>query len=82
MKKTILSLVAVSVLFLAGCNNDSPTEQKIVEHVTANSIEIPDSVKTDIEAGTTRNAAKQDENTIKHSLMNLHKQYHQNLLKQ
>lgn len=65
MKKTILSLVAVSVLFLAGCNNDSPTEQKIVEHVTANSIEIPDSVKTDIEAGTTRNASKDDEETIK-----------------
>lgn len=68
MKKTILSLVAVSVLFLAGCNNDSPTEQKIVEHVTANSIEIPDSVKTDIEAGTTRNASKDDEETIKNFL--------------
>ena len=65
MKKIIFSLITVSVLFLAGCNNDSPTEQKIVEHVTANSIEIPDSVKTDIEAGTTRNASKDDEETIK-----------------
>ena len=65
MKKIIFSLITVSVLFLASCNNDSPTEQKIVEHVTANSIEIPDSVKTDIEAGTTRNASKDDEETIK-----------------
>ena len=65
MKKIIFSLITVSVLFLAGCNNDSSPEQKIVEHVTANSIEIPDSVKTDIEAGTTRNASKDDEETIK-----------------
>ena len=82
MKKIIFSLITVSVLFLAGCNNDSPTEQKIVEHVTVQSVKIPESVQNDIDSGTTRNAAKQDENTIKHSLMNLHKQYHQNLLKQ
>lgn len=65
MKKIIFSLITVSVLFLAGCNNESPAEQKIVEPVTANSIEVPKSVQNDIDSGTTRNAAKQDENTIK-----------------
>lgn len=65
MKKIIFSLITVSVLFLAGCNNDSSPEQKIVEPVTANSIEVPESVQNDIDSGTTRNAAKQDENTIK-----------------
>ena len=65
MKKIIFSLITVSVLFLAGCNNDSPVEQKIVEPVTANSIEVPTSVQSDIDSGTTRNAEKQDENTIK-----------------
>ena len=65
MKKIIFSLITVSVLFLAGCNNDSPVEQKIVEPVTANSIEVPKSVQSDIDSGTTRNAEKQDENTIK-----------------
>lgn len=65
MKKIIFSLITVSVLFLAGCNNDSPTEQKIVEHVTVQSVKIPESVQNDIDSGTTRNAAKQDENTIK-----------------
>lgn len=65
MKKIIFSLITVSVLFLAGCNNESPAEQKIVEPVTANSIEVPESVQNDIDSGTTRNAAKQDENTIK-----------------
>ena len=65
MKKIIFSLITVSVLFLAGCNNDSSPEQKIVEPVTANSIEIPESVQNDINSGTTRNAKKQDENTIK-----------------
>ena len=65
MKKIIFSLITVSVLFLAGCNNESPAEQKIVEPVTANSIEIPESVQNDIDSGTTRNAKKQDENTIK-----------------
>ncbi len=65
MKKIIFSLITVSVLFLAGCNNDSSPEQKIVEPVTANSIEVPKSVQSDIDSGTTRNAEKQDENTIK-----------------
>ena len=65
MKKIIFSLITVSVLFLAGCNNDSSPEQKIVEPVTANSIEVPKSVQNDIDSGTTRNAEKQDENTIK-----------------
>ena len=65
MKKIIFSLITVSVLFLAGCNNDSPVEQKIVEPVTANSIEVPKSVQSDIDSGTTRNAEKKDENTIK-----------------
>lgn len=65
MKKIIFSLITVSVLFLASCNNDSPPEQKIVEPVTANSIEVPKSVQSDIDSGTTRNAEKQDENTIK-----------------
>ena len=65
MKKIIFSLITVSVLFLASCNNDSSPEQKIVEPVTANSIEIPESVQNDIDSGTTRNAEKQDENTIK-----------------
>ena len=65
MKKIIFSLITVSVLFLAGCNNESPAEQKIVEPVTANSIEVPKSVQKDINSGTTRNAEKQDENTIK-----------------
>ena len=65
MKKIIFSLITVSVLFLASCNNDSPVEQKIVEPVTANSIEVPKSVQSDIDSGTTRNAEKQDENTIK-----------------
>ena len=65
MKKIIFSLITVSVLFLAGCNNDSPAEQKIVEPVTANSIEVPKSVQEEIDSGTTRNAEKQDENTIK-----------------
>lgn len=65
MKKIIFSLITVSVLFLAGCNNESPAEQKIVEPVTANSIEVPKSVQNDIDSGTTRNAEKQDENTIK-----------------
>ena len=51
--------------FLAGCNNDSSPEQKIVEPVTANSIEVPTSVQSDIDSGTTRNAEKKDENTIK-----------------
>lgn len=65
MKKIIFSLITVSVLFLAGCNNDSSPEQKIVEPVTANSIEVPKSVQSDIDSGKTRNAEKQDENTIK-----------------
>lgn len=65
MKKIIFSLITVSVLFLASCNNDSSPEQKIVEPVTANSIEVPKSVQSDIDSGTTRNAEKQDENTIK-----------------
>ena len=65
MKKIIFSLITVSVLFLAGCNNDSPTEQKIVEHVTVQSVKIPESVQSDIDSGTTRNAEKKDENTIK-----------------
>ena len=65
MKKIIFSLITVSVLFLASCNNDSSPEQKIVEPVTANSIEVPKSVQSDIDSGTTRNAKKQDENTIK-----------------
>ena len=65
MKKIIFSLITVSVLFLAGCNNESPAEQKIVEPVTANSIEVPKSVQNDIDSGTTRNAEKKDENTIK-----------------
>ena len=65
MKKIIFSLITVSVLFLASCNNDSSPEQKIVEPVTANSIEVPTSVQSDIDSGTTRNAEKQDENTIK-----------------
>ena len=65
MKKIIFSLITVSVLFLAGCNNDSPAEQKIVEPVTTNSIEVPTSVQSDIDSGTTRNAEKKDENTIK-----------------
>ena len=65
MKKIIFSLITVSVLFLAGCNNDSSPEQKIVEPVTANSIEVPKSIQSDIDSGTTRNAEKQDENTIK-----------------
>ena len=65
MKKIIFSLITVSVLFLAGCNNDSSPEQKIVEPVTANSIEVPTSVQSDIDSGTTRNAEKKDENTIK-----------------
>lgn len=65
MKKIIFSLITVSVLFLAGCNNDSSPEQKIVEPVTANSIEVPESVQSDIDSGTTRNAEKKDENTIK-----------------
>ena len=65
MKKIIFSLITVSVLFLASCNNDSSPEQKIVEPVTANSIEVPEIVQNDIDSGTTRNAKKQDENTIK-----------------
>ena len=65
MKKIIFSLITVSVLFLAGYNNDSSPEQKIVEPVTANSIEVPTSVQSDIDSGTTRNAEKKDENTIK-----------------
>ena len=65
MKKIIFSLITVSVLFLASCNNDSSPEQKIVEPVTANSIEVPKSVQSDIDSGTTRNAEKKDENTIK-----------------
>ena len=65
MKKIIFSLITVSVLFLASCNNDSSPEQKIVEPVTANSIEVPTSVQSDIDSGTTRNAEKKDENTIK-----------------
>ena len=65
MKKIIFSLITVSVLFLAGCNNESPAEQKIVEPVSANSIEVPKSFQNYIDSGTTRNAEKQDENTIK-----------------
>ena len=65
MKKIIFSLITVSVLFLASCNNESPAEQKIVEPVTANSIEVPKSVQSDIDSGTTRNAEKEDETTIK-----------------
>ena len=65
MKKIIFSLITVSVLFLASCNNDSSPEQKIVEPVTANSIKVPKSVQEEIDSGTTRNAEKQDENTIK-----------------
>ena len=60
MKKTILSLVAVSVLFLAGCNNDSPTEQKIVEHVTVQSVKIPESVQSRIANNEIKNAQKED----------------------
>ena len=65
MKKIIFSLITVSVLFLAGCNNESPAEQKIVEPVTANSIEVLKSVQNDIDSGTTRNAEKEDKETIK-----------------
>ena len=64
MKKIIFSLITVSVLFLAGCNNDSPVEQKIVEPVTANSIEVPKSIQSDIDSGTTRNAKEDDKDTI------------------
>lgn len=64
MKKIIFSLITVSVLFLASCNNDSSPEQKIVEPVTANSIEVPKSVQNDIDSGTTRNAKEDDKDTI------------------
>ena len=64
MKKTILSLVAVSVLFLAGCNNDSPTEQKIVEHVTVQSVKIPESVQSGIANNEIKNAQKEDQTVI------------------
>lgn len=64
MKKTILSLVAISVLFLAGCNNDSPTEQKIVEHVTVQSVKIPESVQSRIANNEIKNAQKKDQTVI------------------
>lgn len=64
MKKTILSLVAISVLFLAGCNNDSPTEQKIVEHVTVQSVKIPESVQNGIANNEIKNAQKEDQTVI------------------
>ena len=64
MKKTILSLVAISVLFLAGCNNDSPTEQKIVEHVTVQSVKIPESVQSGIANNEIKNAQKEDQTVI------------------
>lgn len=64
MKKIIFSLITVSVLFLASCNNDSSPEQKIVEPVTANSIEVPKSIQSDIDSGTTRNAKEDDKDTI------------------
>lgn len=64
MKKTILSLVAISVLFLAGCNNDSSPEQKIVEHVTVQSVKIPESVQSRIANNEIKNAQKEDQTVI------------------
>lgn len=64
MKKIIFSLITVSVLFLAGCNNDSPTEQKIVEHVTVQSVKIPESVQSRIANNEIKNAQKEDQTVI------------------
>ena len=64
MKKIIFSLITVSVLFLASCNNDSSPEQKIVEPVTANSIEIPESVQSRIANNEIKNAQKEDQTVI------------------
>ena len=64
MKKIIFSLITVSVLFLAGCNNDSPVEQKIVEHVTVQSVKIPESVQSRIANNEIKNAQKEDQTVI------------------
>ena len=64
MKKIIFSLITVSVLFLAGCNNESPTEQKIVEHVTVQSVKIPESVQSRIANNEIKNAQKEDQTVI------------------
>lgn len=82
MKKTILSLVAFSVLFLAGCNNDSPTEQKIVEHVTVQSVKIPESVQNGIANNEIKNAQKEDQTVITNYLdsMQTQESLSQNLL--
>lgn len=64
MKKIIFSLITVSVLFLAGCNNDSSPEQKIVEHVTVQSVKIPESVQSRIANNEIKNAQKEDQTVI------------------
>lgn len=64
MKKIIFSLITVSVLFLAGCNNDSSPEQKIVEHVTVQSVKIPESVQSGIGNNEIKNAQKEDQTVI------------------
>ena len=64
MKKIIFSLITVSVLFLASCNNDSSPEQKIVEHVTVQSVKIPDSVQSRIANNEIKNAQKEDQTVI------------------
>lgn len=64
MKKIIFSLITVSVLFLASCNNDSPAEQKIVEHVTVQSVKIPESVQSRIANNEIKNAQKEDQTVI------------------
>lgn len=64
MKKIIFSLITVSVLFLASCNNDSSPEQKIVEHVTVQSVKIPESVQSRIANNEIKNAQKEDQTVI------------------
>ena len=49
---------------MAGCNNDSPTEQKIVEHVTVQSVKIPESVQNRIANNEIKNAQKEDQTVI------------------
>lgn len=49
---------------MAGCNNDSPTEQKIVEHVTVQSVKIPESVQSGIANNEIKNAQKEDQTVI------------------
>lgn len=82
MKKIIFSLITVSVLFLAGCNNDSPTEQKIVEHVTVQSVKIPESVQSGIANNEIKNAQKEDQTVITNYLdsMQTQESLSQNLL--